>query len=116
MITSITGSNHLIVSGMSSSYVSNSGNHLCVGQMRYNTVGNNVEVFDGTSWVIIGGHATVELSSYAASAIEWAAKKQREEEELDKLCNEHPALSKARNRFELLKRIINSEQRSSPIP
>jgi hypothetical protein len=46
------------------------------GMMRYNGSNNNTEVYDGMSWVTMGGSiGTVGLNVVAESAIDWALKK-----------------------------------------
>lgn len=64
-----------------------------VGNMRYNPNGNNIEVFDGSSWVVMyGSSATVDLSSEAISLLEWARKKRNEELELERLAETNPTI------------------------
>ncbi len=61
-------------------------NGLCVGNMRYNPNGNNIEVFDGSSWIIMYSNtASVDLSGEAVSLLEWARKKRNEELERERL-------------------------------
>jgi hypothetical protein len=64
-----------------------------VGNMRYNPNGNNIEVFDGASWVVMyGSNATVDLSGEAISLLEWARKKRNEELELERLAETNPTI------------------------
>jgi hypothetical protein len=64
-----------------------------VGNMRYNPNGNNIEVFDGSSWVIMySSSTTIDLSGEAISLLEWARKKRNEELELERLAETSPAI------------------------
>ena len=64
-----------------------------VGNMRYNPNGNNIEVFDGSSWVVMySSSATVDLSGEAISLLEWARKKRNEELERERLAETNPTI------------------------
>jgi len=70
------------------------------GQVRY--CNNEFEVYDGSIWhKIQGSYASVGLTSTAESAINWALGKMNEENKLQKLSNEHPAVKIA---YENMKR------------
>ena len=46
-----------------------------VGNMRYNPNGNNIEVFDGSSWVIMySSSTTIDLSSEDGYRTSWVQK------------------------------------------
>ena len=64
-----------------------------VGNLRYNPNGNNIEVFDGSSWIVMHTtSATVDLSGEAILLLEWARKKRNEELELERLAETSPAI------------------------
>jgi hypothetical protein len=64
-----------------------------VGNMRYNPNGNNIEVFDGSSWIMMYSNtASVDLSGEAVSLLEWARKKRNEELELARLAETNPTI------------------------
>lgn len=61
------------------------------GMMRYN--GNNTEVYDGSSWIIMqSSHAVIEFDADTLSLIDWARKKREEERVLEKLAQEHSSI------------------------
>ena len=67
MIKSINGSNGIVINNGYSTwpqfYNNNSSNTL-VGQLRYNGSSQNMEVYDGSTWLTMSsGYPTVELSS-----------------------------------------------------
>jgi hypothetical protein len=66
------------------------------GIMRVN--GNNIEVFNGTSWLVMGmSYPTVSLTGAAQAAIHWAQQKMIEEESIKQLAEKHPAVADAMN-------------------
>ena len=96
MIKSIqTNGPFLTVSGgvPANTYISNYSNAPGIGNMRYNPNSQNIEVFDGTNWVIIqANHAYVSLTSDAVSLLEWARKKRDEELEMERLAESSPVI------------------------
>lgn len=90
------GQGHVIVSGGQSSTPYINPGAPSAGMMRY--MNNNFEIYDGSSWQILGAsYPTVDLSGAANSAINWAMKKMTEEAELERLAKEHPAINAAYN-------------------
>jgi hypothetical protein len=95
MIKSIHSSNpFLTISGGNpgSTYIGNF-NGTGVGNMRYNPNSQNIEVYDGSTWIILSAHhATINLNDEAVSLLEWARKKRDEEIEMEKLAQTNPAI------------------------
>ena len=96
MIKSIHSSSpFLTVSGGNpgSTYIGNYSNSPGVGNMRYNPSNQNIEVYDGSTWIILSAHhATINLSDEAVSLLEWARKKRNEELEREQLAETSPAI------------------------
>ena len=96
MIKSIHSSSpFLTVSGGNpgSTYIGNYSNAPGVGNMRYNPNSQNIEVYDGSTWIILSAHhATINLNDEAVSLLEWARKKRDEEIEMEKLAQTNPAI------------------------
>ena len=99
---------HMYAAGGSSlPYVSPSVSNPMQGMMRIN--GSNMEVFDGSHWIVIyPGSANVGLNNDAEKAIDWAIKRMKQEEEWYKLSTTNEAvrialdqLEQARTRLEL---------------
>jgi hypothetical protein len=88
MIKSIHSSSpFLTVSGGNpgSTYIGNF-NGTGVGNMRYNPNSQNIEVYDGSTWIILSAHhANINLSDEAVSLLEWARKKRNEELDMERL-------------------------------
>jgi hypothetical protein len=95
MIKSIHSSTpFLTISGGNpgSTYIGNF-NGTGVGNMRYNPNSQNIEVYDGNTWIILSAHhANINLSDDAVSLLEWARQKRNEELELERLAQTSPAI------------------------
>lgn len=73
----------------------NTGNSL-IGSVRYNGSSQNLEVYDGNSWMIMSAsYPTVELSPHVQAVVAWAQTKMAEESRLKALAAEHPAVADA---------------------
>jgi hypothetical protein len=75
--------------------IQNTGNSL-IGQVRYNGSSQNLEVFDGNSWLIVNSsHPTIELAPHVQSVVAWAQTKMAEESRLKELAAKHPTVADA---------------------
>jgi hypothetical protein len=94
---SVTGKYTVVHGGHNNTpYVNN--NNTSAGMVRYNN--GNIEVYDGTTWLLMTGSvATVGISPIAEAAIEWAMKKMQEETEMEHLASQHPAIRAAYDTF-----------------
>jgi hypothetical protein len=96
MIKSLsTSSPFLTVSGGNpgSTYIGNYSNSPGVGNMRYNPNNQNVEVYDGSTWIILSAHhASINLNDETVRLLEWAKKKMLEEAERNKLAETNPTI------------------------
>jgi hypothetical protein len=111
MIKSIMSSGRYMTvsNGNTSTYVNNQPGSQGVGNVRYNTSNQNMEVYDGNNWMTINmNHASVGLNSEAESLLDWARKKRDEEDAWYKLAKTNEAvrialeqLEQARERLEL---------------
>jgi hypothetical protein len=64
-----------------------------VGNMRYNPNSHNIEVFDGSTWVIMySNSATIGLDNNTVNVLKWAEKKMLEEAERNKLAETNPTI------------------------
>ena len=104
-----TGKYVQVSGGTASTYINNYSGSQGVGNMRYNTSNQRMEVFDGNSWQQLNmGTASVGLNHEAEQAIEWALKKIKQEKEWYELAANNEAvrialdqLEQARTRLEL---------------
>jgi hypothetical protein len=85
-----------IIGGSASTYVTAQAGSQGVGNLRFNTSGQRLEVYDGNAWIELNmPHASVGLSGAAEQAIDWAQRQMVEEERLEQLAKEHPAVADA---------------------
>jgi hypothetical protein len=85
-----------VLGGSASTYVNANPGAQGVGNLRFNTSGQRLEVYDGSSWQELNmPHASVGLNPDAEAAIEWAHRQMTEEKRLEQLAKEHPAVADA---------------------
>lgn len=95
MIKNLTASGKYIqVSGGSgSTYVGNNSGAQGVGNLRYNTVTQNIEIYDGFNWVVMNtGYPSIGLTSEAESLLDWARDKRAEEDYLKREAENNPTI------------------------
>jgi hypothetical protein len=110
MIKNITASGRYVqvTGGNASTYIN--GNHGAqgVGNMRYNTSNQQMEVYDGNTWIMINlDHASVGLNGEAESLLDWARKKRDEELAWESLAKDNQAVKIALNNLEQAKRQLD---------
>lgn len=106
MIKDITTSGRYIKvsSGASNTYINGNPGAQGVGNMRFNTSNQNLEVFDGNNWITLNmGYSSVGLSYEAESLLDWAQKKRDEEFEIERLASENSAVKIALDNVEKAK-------------
>jgi len=104
-----TGRYVQVSGGSTSTYINNYSGSQGVGNMRYNTSSQRMEVFDGNNWMQLNmGAVSVGLHHEAEQAIDWALKKIKQEKEWYELASNSEAvrialdqLEQARTRVEL---------------
>jgi len=113
MIRNINAGAHIVVSDGYIHRPSISPGAQSAGMVRYNTNTDNLEVYDGIGWQPIGNASpTVDLSPMARQAVDWAVRKQREEDELEALMKKHPGLRELHNQLEMMKILCQEESES----
>jgi hypothetical protein len=75
-----------VIGGPATNYINNHIGAQGVGNIRFNTTNQSMEVYDGISWITLQmGHVNVGLNADAESLLDWARQKRDEELELAKL-------------------------------
>lgn len=95
MIDYVMGGEYLNVSSNKGAqpYINMSNNQPMVGALSFDSNSQSIKVYDGSSWMTVGGgSATINLSSNAVSILKWAERKMQEEHELNALCDKHPTI------------------------
>ncbi len=87
--------------GTSSTYINGYSGLQGVGNMRYNTSNQHMEVFDGNNWVMINmGSVSVGLNGDAESLLDWAKEKRMEELKWQELAEKNKAVKIALDNLE----------------
>jgi hypothetical protein len=85
-----------VIGGSASTYVSAQAGSQGVGNLRFNTSQQRLEVYDGMTWLELNTpHASVGLNGAAEEAIDWAQQQMAEEKRLKALAKKHPAVEDA---------------------
>jgi hypothetical protein len=123
MIKNITSSGRYmqVSGGNASTYINGNSGAQGVGNMRYNTSSQQMEVFDGSNWIMINmDHASVGLNGEAESLLDWARKKRDEEMMWQSLANENKAvkialdnLEKARQQLDITAKLAREYETTS---
>lgn len=79
------------------------------GQVRYNGSSQCLEVYSGGSWHPINQSISMDLSPEVREILQWAQRRRAEEEELDRLCRDHPGVQAAREQLEIMRRLVKQE-------
>lgn len=97
MIKTVNGSSrYVMVQGgfPATTYINTSSGYMNVGDVRFNTSMQMLEVYDGNRWVEMNtSHASVGLTPDAESALDWALRKMREDLELEYLAKSNPTIA-----------------------
>jgi len=94
-----------VIGGSASTYIMNnhSGAH-GVGNIRFNTNTQQLEVYDGNNWTFLNmPDATVGLNDEAESLLDWARERRNEEIMWKERMKHHPGLQEAYERLEIMK-------------
>jgi len=115
-----TGGRYLQVTGgaAGSTYVNNYGGAVGVGNLRYNTTNQNMEVYDGNSWQTLSmSYATVQLTADAESLLDWARQERERQYKREALIRTNPALQKAYDaikraeaNFDILEKFVENDK------
>jgi hypothetical protein len=96
MIKYITSTGRYIDVGGGSSatnYINSYSGAQGVGNLRFNTSNQTMEVYDGMAWIMLNmGHSSIGLNREAEELLDWARKKRDEEIKLSALDETHPAV------------------------
>jgi len=94
----------VVYTNTASNYINNYSGSQGVGNMRFNTSNQTMEVYDGVTWQILKmGESTVSLTQDAVEALDWAKQKRAEERKLKELAEQHPAVADALDAVEQAK-------------
>lgn len=97
MIKTVNGQGrYIMVNGgfPATTYINTSSGYMNVGDVRYNTSMQRLEVYDGNMWIELGtSHASIGLTPDAENALDWAIRKRNEEMALEAKAKDNPAIA-----------------------
>lgn len=73
------------------------------GQVRYNSRGQRMEVYDGNGWSYLGGDVNIDLSPNVKEVIDWAGRKMDEEQRWRAMAEKNPTIRDTYNKFKQAK-------------
>lgn len=123
MIDYVVGGEYLNVTSNKGAqpYINMGSTQPMMGALTYDYNSQSMKVYDGNGWMTVGGgSATVNLNQNAIAILKWAEKKMFEEQELNALCDKHPAIKDLVNemrtsmdnyinKIEMVKNLIQEE-------
>lgn len=81
-------------------YINKGSGQPMIGAMSYDSNSQSMKVYDGSTWMSVGGgSATINLNGNAISILKWAERKMQEEFELEKLAETNPAIKDLLNQI-----------------
>jgi hypothetical protein len=96
MIKNVYGSGRYLTthSNNASNYVSNFSGAQGLGDLRFNTVHQCLEVYNGSMWQPLSmSDVSVSLTGDAVEAIDWVNQKRKEEHDIQVLAERYPAVA-----------------------
>jgi uncharacterized protein YfaT (DUF1175 family) len=95
MIANIYSTNSFVTAHSTTAVTYISPGSPSAGLVRY--LNNQMQVYDGSSWLPLGGTAAVGLSPEAEEIMNWAREKMRAEQEARAMAEQYPAVADALN-------------------
>ena len=96
MIKNVHGAGKYLVAynNSASNYINNYTGSQGVGNIRFNTSNQTMEVYDGAMWQTLKmGESSVSLTQDAVEALDWVNQKRAEESRLQELSKKYPAVA-----------------------
>jgi hypothetical protein len=96
MIKNVNGGGKylMVYTNSASNYMNNYSGAQGVGNLRFNTGNQTMEVYDGQMWQSLKmGESSVSLTPDAVEALDWVNLKREEERKLKELAKQHPAVA-----------------------
>ena len=107
-----SNSEHITVSDTTlPTYINGFNGMQGVGNVLFNTSNQDMEVYDGNNWLTLyRGTAFIDLSYRTKEILQWAEKRMKEDQILEEQCKQYPGLAKARDNYEMFKKMVESEK------
>ena len=104
----------MVIGGSSGTYVNAYSGSQGVGNLRFNTSNQQMEVYDGNMWIIMNTpDATIGLNDEAESLLDWARERRNEEMAFKERMKTHPGLQEAYERLEIMKALTLEQEKKN---
>lgn len=81
------------------------------GQLRFNTVNSNLEVWDGVVWKEISNNYTsIGLTGEAEALLDWAREKRAEDLKFKQLMETHPAVKDLKEKLDIVVALVTADE------
>lgn len=98
------GSYIYVNNGGASNYVNGQPGAQGLGNIRFNTVSQQLEIFDGLSWLTLNlPTPVIGLTAEAESLLDWVKEQKQKEDQLEKLVTDNEAVRNAYNNLQKAK-------------
>jgi len=74
---------------------------------------NQMQVYDGSSWLSIGSSVMLDLSYEAQELLQWARRKKQEDEEFEVRLWKHPSLKEAYDHLRIMDALTKQEAKNN---
>jgi len=103
-----------VIGGSASTYVNNYSGGQGIGNVRFNTASQRLEVYDGNNWMMLNmPSASVGLTNEAEALLDWARERRDEDLELRSRMEKHPGLQEAYERLEIMKALTLEQEKQN---
>ena len=112
MIKSLSGGSHIQVTGASgfAPYVNMS--NPSAGMVRYNGNSQNLEIYDGSSWMAMySSAANVSMDYEVQTILNWAKQKMQEDQRLKELAEKHPGIEDLRQKLAVMVALVQQQEK-----
>ena len=113
MIRSITAGMGLTVSGGTISYPYVNMNNPSAGLTRFNGNTQNLEIYDGSSWVTMySSAATINLEPWLQKVLTWAQEKMAQEQRLQELAAKYPGVADLQQKLDIMVALVQEQEKT----
>ena len=113
MIKSINSNSRYlrVSSNQPGTYINNCSGAQGVGNMRFNTVDQRIEIWDGNIWKELDmQYVSVGLDQEAVELLDWARDKRQQDLRIKKLAKQHPGIQDLQQKLEIMVALVDQDQ------
>lgn len=93
-----------------SNYVNNFSGAQGLGNVRFNTVSQALEIWDGNTWMLLASsYASVGLNQEAEELLDWAKRKRDQELHIEQLAAQHPGIRDLKEKLDIMLALVDKD-------